>query len=906
MSYSEELLIRIRSAYESGGFNKLDADLSRARSGYTQLQSTSAKSTGAMTSQMSSASASVKSFGSTVVGAFDGLGGMITGVVAGFGLVTMVTSAWTGATQAQLNKMLLTKKYGADMAESLVKNIQEIVAAVPGDDTFMNSFLSGVARVGNISNVDSLKKVAYIASDYMNASLAAGKMGYEIQQDLTKYILYGNTAELERGSILSSQIDSLKNKATIEERVLAMNEAMKKLGLDGLSQLDSASNKWEEVKGNIQLILTQFGTELLPYIQAVFRGFLDINESTGGWAARIVVISGIIIALIPIIGMLAGPFATGATLIWGMVSAVTGLKAASTGAAVGQQTLDAWLNNTSNSAGKASGGLRGFATSAAGVTLGLAAMVLALVGVAYYISQANSATVAWNNAEKVRNDQAAAFANNDKVLTNQLSELTTKRNAAAEAGKSTFLIDQQIAAKRLEIANNTNLATQAEIDYKNAQTVKGALETGGQSRVTSSKTSLAAASEGKTPEQYLRDTGNQAEYNDALFKTAKLYRDIQGPYDKAAGTIDRINKGQDSYAQIMKSNKNVFSEYKQDYKDYAKSSEDFFNAMDKGDIGGMIAAGVASGFYQFKIGLVETKVSIMSWAQDAGDTIKKPFSDAYVWLVSSWNGLPALLGGLGARIGELWGEVLNYFNDPTTVGGAVYDALKKIYCIIMGCSPGIIPALQMLYLYAVFVFNAIVGPVMTVKNTIEGFVLYIMLRMALLHNDIITKWNLVRAIVGVWISTGISVVTGAIDWATARYYEARGIISGWIGTGVSVATNAIDTAWAYWQRLKDFVKDPIQGVINIVTQNASAGSPYEIDYLYGQGSYYESDYTPILTTSAVTSMASSTSSTTTSKVVISEGAVKIEVGTIDSSERVKEVENALTVALSNWNDSKGN
>ncbi|MBF4474529.1 hypothetical protein [Methanobacterium formicicum] len=902
MSYQEELLIRIRSAYESGGFNKLDADLSRARGGYTQLQTTSGKATSNMSSQMSSASASVKSFGSTVVGAFDGLGGMITGVVAGFGLVTMATTAWQGATQAQLNKMLLTKKYGADMAESLVKSIQQIVAAVPGDDTFMNSFLSGVARVGDIKNVDTLKNVAYVASDYMNASLAAGKMGYEIQQDLTKYILYGNTAELERGSILSAQVDSLKNKATIEERVKAMNEAMKKLGLDGLSQLESAGNMWEEVKGNIQLILTQFGTELLPYVQAAFKWFLNLNESTGGWAARIVVISGIIIALVPILGMLAGPFATGAALAWKMVAAVTGLKAASTGAAAGQQTLDKWLNTSANSAAQGTSRLRAFATSAAGVTLGLAAMVAALMAVTYYISQANSAQVAWGKVETQRKDQINAFSATIQKLENKKSDLIKKRDELIKQGKSVVEINQQISDTEIAITSNTNASKDATDRYNKSLEQKKLLESAGEGRISISKTNAEAASKGVSPEEYIQAYGDADTY-EAMYKQAKLLRDIQGPYDKQAGTIDRINKGTDTYAQLMKSNSNVFKEYKQDYKDYAKSSEDFFRAMDKGDIGGMITAGVMSGFYQFKVGLVETKVSVMSWMQDTGNAIKQPFIDAYNWIVSSWNGLPAWFGSLGGRIGQLWGDVVNYFNDKTTIGGQVYDALKKIYCIIMGCSPGIIPALQQLYLYAVFVFNAILSPVIAAKNTIENFVNYILLRIEFLKNDIITKWNLARAIVGQWIGTGVSVFSDPIGWAQQKYNEAKSFISPWIGSGVSVATNAIDLAKDAWQRFKDFVQNPVKAVVDVVFNSPSAGSPTEVDYLYGQGSYYEADYRPIVT--STTSVSPMSSSSTTSKIVISEGAVKVEVGSIDSSERVKEVENAVTMALSGLNDSKG-
>lgn len=904
MSYHEELLIRIRSAYDSGGFNKLDADLSRAKRGHDQLAANSTKNTNTIKSNMNSAAYSTKSFGSTVVGAFDGIGGAITGMVAGFGLMTMVTTAWTGATQAQLNQMLLTKKYGADMAQSLVKNIQEIVAAVPGDDTFMNAFLSGVARVGNIADVSTLKNVAYIASDYMNASLAAGKMGYEIQQDLTKYILYGNTAELERGSILSAQVDSLKNKATIEERVLAMNEAMKKLGLDGLSQLDSASNRWEEVKGNIQLILTQFGTGLLPYIQGALNLFLDVNESTGGWAARLVVISGIIIALIPIIGMMAGPFATGATLIGSMGAALGGLKTTILGTAAAEKVLtsaitpaDAAMGNLNVQATQGTSRLRAFATSAAGVTLGLAAMVLALIGVAYYISQANSATVAWSNAEKRHNEQKAAYANNDKVLNNQLQDLTVKRNAATKAGESTFLIDQQIAAKRLEIANNTNLAADAEKKWTEAQTIRQGLKDLGSSRGTDAMTKGAAAARGQTPEEYLQSTGMDPETESALIKEAELQNRINAPKLTYAGTMERINQGQDTYARKMKDTHGLLQAYDKDYQDYIRSNQAFQEAMDKGDIGGMIKEGVMSGFFQAKVGLTEMSVSFNSWAEDTSNAIQKPFQEAYIGITSWWNGLGGYLSGawndITSGVKGGWDDVVNYFNDKGTIGGQVYDGLKKIYCIIMGCSPGIVPALQQLYFYTVFVFNAMLSPIIMVKNTIEGFVLYIMLRMALLQNDIITKWNLVKAIVGVWIQTGISIFTDPLGWAKDRYNDAKSFISPWIGSGVNVATNAIKTAWDYWERFKKFVQDPVKAVVDVV-YGSNAGSPTEVDYLYGQGPLYE----PILTPSSVTTVGAST----TSKIIISP---VFNIESINSREEADYVIQRVTKELSDLNDSKG-
>lgn len=267
---------------------------------------------GAVNGMVSAASSGAKS----IVDSFSGIEGAIGGLVSGFGLLQMVETGWLGSTQAQMNEALLSKKFGINTAKSTVAAIQDIVAKVPGDDTFMNSFLSSVARVGGTTNVNQLTTVAQGASDYMNASLAAGKMGYEIQQDLTKYILYGNTAELERGSILSSQIDKLKGKNSIEERSLAMNEAMKTLGLDGLSTLDVAANKWEEIKGYVQKTLTQIGTFLLPYAQAAMKAFITLDDITGGWSTGIMVVGAGIIALVGFGAMLISTLApVGALLL---------------------------------------------------------------------------------------------------------------------------------------------------------------------------------------------------------------------------------------------------------------------------------------------------------------------------------------------------------------------------------------------------------------------------------------------------------------------------------------------------------------------------------------------------------------------------------------------------------------
>jgi hypothetical protein len=69
-----------------------------------------------------------------------------------------------------------------------IKTIQQVVAEVPGDDTFMNNLLSGaVARQTNLST-DEIKMLGNATADYLTTSQAMGKSAIETQMDLKEYI----------------------------------------------------------------------------------------------------------------------------------------------------------------------------------------------------------------------------------------------------------------------------------------------------------------------------------------------------------------------------------------------------------------------------------------------------------------------------------------------------------------------------------------------------------------------------------------------------------------------------------------------------------------------------------------------------------------------------------------------
>lgn len=100
--------------------------------------------------------------------------------------------------QTEQNMAFLTMNLGAEKARDTFKEISDIVASMPGDDNTMRSVLSTAQALGNNLNTQEMKDAAATMADYMSASATMGKMAKESEQDIMKYLLDGNTAELER------------------------------------------------------------------------------------------------------------------------------------------------------------------------------------------------------------------------------------------------------------------------------------------------------------------------------------------------------------------------------------------------------------------------------------------------------------------------------------------------------------------------------------------------------------------------------------------------------------------------------------------------------------------------------------------------------------------------------------
>ena len=216
--------------------------------------------------------------------------------------------------QSEQNKAFLEMNLGAEEAATQYQRISDIVASMPGDDNTMRSVLSTAQALGNNLSPEEMEAATKTMADYMAGSATMGKMSLESQQDIMKYLLDGNTAELERGSIVSSQVDKLKEANTFQERQVAMQQVLNDLGYGGISTQDTMLNKQAEWEGMIYNSSDALSSMWLGAEKGAMDYILQLNDATGGLVGM---------------GIVAGSVAGGPLIdtVSGLGQMATGMKA---------------------------------------------------------------------------------------------------------------------------------------------------------------------------------------------------------------------------------------------------------------------------------------------------------------------------------------------------------------------------------------------------------------------------------------------------------------------------------------------------------------------------------------------------------------------------------------------------
>lgn len=199
------------------------------------------------------------------------------------------------------------------LAKQKMESISGIVQKLPGDDTAVQGLLSqAIAKDASLAE-DELQKIGTAYADYASAMSFYGKSSIEAQQDMTNYILAGNTAELERSPILASHIDKLKEANTIQERSQVLQEALNEEHWGGMSQQDTFNNKLETFNGMLERGKYTLGGMFQDGAKGLMDFALNLDDATGGLVG---------------IGLAAAGFASPVSdMVMGVGQMATGLKA---------------------------------------------------------------------------------------------------------------------------------------------------------------------------------------------------------------------------------------------------------------------------------------------------------------------------------------------------------------------------------------------------------------------------------------------------------------------------------------------------------------------------------------------------------------------------------------------------
>ena len=327
------------------------------------------------------------SAGKSISSSFDGISGALSGILGGYGLMNVAQAAWSGAVSQDFNKQFLATKMSTAAANEYVSTIQNIVAAVPGPDSWMNNLLSGaVAKQTNLSSGE-LRTLADMSASYYLTATGMGKSAIETQNDLNEYIKTGNTTQLERDSILKDQLPLLEGQSTVSERIAALQKAMVADGYDQVSNLNTLGNKWETFSGLIGKAATSLGNMVAPAIMDILNFLTDLDSTTGGWSTKIglvgVAIAGLVSSLAvaaPLVNLLLSPWksiasgiVTATTKMWAYVVAAKAADKADDG--VGNSGGKGVTNTISSSIGNFLGTLGGVGVGA-GIAAGASSLAM--------------------------------------------------------------------------------------------------------------------------------------------------------------------------------------------------------------------------------------------------------------------------------------------------------------------------------------------------------------------------------------------------------------------------------------------------------------------------------------------------------------------------------------------------
>lgn len=469
----------------------------------------------------------------------------------------------------------------------------------------------------------------------------------------------------------------------------------------------------------------------------------------------------------------------------------TGATTTNTSSIAGNSVMTVINTQVKNMASIATKGLATaymFLTSTMGIAL---IGIVAVVGAIYLLTatqrQGIDTMKAYNDFMQNGEEKIESLKNASENYKNKAKELEDQRARMVAQGYDTTNIEDQIAQA---YKNSALMATEA----KNAEeALKVGREKGDE---ITARNLVDRSSYLNKQNDLLRERGL---IDDVAYENGKLYNStVLAGTDKMYTALQRTNRirnigemqtkkivnGEHDYSRAFIENQKNGGKALQDrVKAYDELAEAKYKAETADDWSEASYAWAEQGILRLKIGWIDTVMQFEQFKITLGSV----YNDMAEW----WNGLTdwghsinetliAGMDGFFAYIGGAWGNTVAFF---TGIGQGIYNALKPIYCIIMGCSPGIVPAMQWMYQIAVNVF----GMLLTfLTSNIANIKLFVLGGWQYLVGVTQNTWNTVKNTIfnvftTIWtkINTTVSNVKNAfIGMKNSLVNSAKNILTG--------------------------------------------------------------------------------------------------------------------------------
>jgi hypothetical protein len=581
----------------------------------------------------------------------------------------------------------------------------------------------------------------------------------------------------------------------------ALRKIYQDRGIAGLAMdTSSLAARWENLKEKITMTGVAIGTEMMPYVSDFVSGLTSIIDKVG-YATVGLTIMGFggafaLSLLLPQFMAMASGIAVVTTRLVVLI-ATNSLFAASQ---VGVNNLGIMW--------------RGILSS---ITIGtvlyagaLAALAAGLMLTMHGLTQTFSAAVAWNNVYTEHDKRVNILTKNKENLNKKIDELNQKRQYEISIGQDIAQTDREITAASNELAVATRNLTQAEKDRETSKQLQKGVEDLAQQRLEQSKLAAEAAKLGITPEQYLEEGGMAPSDQYAMEKTLATGARMQYTYDKMAGTLNRINTGQDTYAKLVRSSGDDFKNYQRDYEDFARAQEKYIQAEEKGDWGGMIREGIMASVFQARVGVQE-----ITWS------LQSAWSD--FWNVEAPKGVGEFFGRFaGAK--EL-GDMVNSVRDglrqiKDSLGSmelpaplkTLIDQFLRLSCAIVGCSPGLIPALRQLK----GVWDSTIGQIRMPNINMSGLTGALGNAIGFVQNGLGQIVSFFSGMVGSVGSVMSNIYNSVVPPIQNAMNQAWGLVMNAINSIVGAFWGLVGSAGSAWWSVYDAVMNPINAIINLI------------------------------------------------------------------------------------------